>query len=103
MTSRTEFDAWCSLGQSRGALPSANAARVAIGSRYAPDHFEQRTPTSYAALRPEPGADAARLQRALLARRLGTLPTGRRADRLVALFSAVALPLVLLAIALHWI
>ncbi len=103
MNARTELDAWASLGGRHPTQPSANAARTAIGSRYAPDHFEQRTPTSYAALRPEPGVDAARLQRALLARRLGTLPTGRRADRLVALFSAVALPLVLLAIALHWI
>ena len=37
-----------------------------IGSQYRPHHFENRTPTTYEALRPEISADAERLQRAMI-------------------------------------
>lgn len=37
-----------------------------IGSQYRPHHFENRTPTTYEALRPEISADAERLQRSLI-------------------------------------
>lgn len=42
-------------------------ARPIIGSAWAPQRSERRTPTDYSALRPTPDRDAALLQRALLA------------------------------------
>jgi len=44
------------------------SGRPKIGAEWRPVRFEHRTPTEYRALRPEMGADAERLQRALLPR-----------------------------------
>ena len=41
-------------------------SKPVIGSQYRPNHFENRTPTTFEALRPEISADAERLQSALI-------------------------------------